>query len=251
MNMQQQHSHVVRLLLLHILSTIILPCSAQIPREYKATPNEYIGSSLYDFSQVKTACSSLGPYIPARIESLEENARAWTACDAVKGSETFAVCWIDIVRDDVAKEEFYYLEDGSYGSNPITFFNWGKNQPDPAQYNEACVGLFGEAKWHDVGCQFGPHHVLCMHAGPEVANIGSDLAALTSVNNLVATLQSAVPAAAQQIGANALRYTDDKDAYFGLDSGALLLISVVVNVVLGMMGCYMCARILNKIRLTT
>eukprot|EP01083_Nonionella_stella_P168038 566210_1 len=125
-------------------------------REYTIAPKSWTGG----LTILIEACDGLaGDYVPARIESLEQNEAAWNACADLGGY----YCLFDIVRDDTSKNEWYYYLDGGYDSNnPISYFNWAQAQPD----NENCVAFTdAENKWHDIPCAgVVSKAVLCMPA---------------------------------------------------------------------------------------
>eukprot|EP01083_Nonionella_stella_P044016 118711_1 len=123
-------------------------------RTYKATTNIYNGKSTYDFSFLADACASMGDWVPARIESVEQNWAAQTAC-----TTTEAGCWMSVVRDDVSATNWYYVTDGAYDSNnPLTFLGWAKGQPESF---EAC-SVLNVYMWHDSGYTTTAKRVLCM-----------------------------------------------------------------------------------------
>eukprot|EP01083_Nonionella_stella_P154723 498939_1 len=127
-------------------------------REYKATNTSFGGNTTYDFTHLTRACASLaGDWVPARIETMLQNAAAWEAC--LKTSPT--ICFLDIVRDNVLESNWYYSADESYdSSNAIDFLYWDDGEPGTG---ESCVTIYNGDHWHDMGC-LHQYPVLCMRS---------------------------------------------------------------------------------------
>eukprot|EP01083_Nonionella_stella_P066659 175733_1 len=135
-------------------SLVLLAATASVlcAREYQPT-SSVNSSSEYNFAFLTDACASLGNWVPARIETAEQNAAAWMTCNDT-------TCWIDIVRDNYTTTNWYHLNDGAYNSsNPITYFNWALDQPTSAR---ACVALDNSQQFAGVGCNDTARPTLCM-----------------------------------------------------------------------------------------